>query len=93
MSTFLAGAENAVKDEANGFKFAKFIEAVRRSLTAFGAQATALVASASKVRHADNAGASEIQRENLIDAGRTIIVIMFRGMPRDIALSDGATHV
>jgi hypothetical protein len=48
LSTFLAGAENAVKDEANGFKFAKFIEAVRRSLTAFGAQATAFTVSANE---------------------------------------------
>ena len=33
-------SEGAVKDEANGVKFAQFIGAERKSLTAFAAQAT-----------------------------------------------------
>ena len=37
LSTFPAGVKNAVRDEANGIKFAQFIEALRRSLTAFEA--------------------------------------------------------
>lgn len=37
LSTALAGTKSALKDEPNGFKFAEFIEAQRRSLTAVGA--------------------------------------------------------
>ena len=41
LSTVLAGAKSTLKDEANGFKFAEFIEAQRGSLTALVAAATA----------------------------------------------------
>ncbi len=40
--TVLAGAKSALKDEANGFEFAEFIEAQRRSLTALVAPVTTL---------------------------------------------------
>jgi hypothetical protein len=50
LSTLLAGAKSALKDEAKEFKFSKFIEAQRRSLTALVAPATASASFASNVR-------------------------------------------
>jgi len=66
LSTVLAGAKRALKDEANGLKFPEFIEVKRRSLIALAAQVTALVSSrgASDVRHAENTSATQIRRDN-----------------------------
>lgn len=70
LPTALAGAKSALKDKANGFEFATFIEAERRSLTALVAPVTALASIASKVasdvRLAENTSAigyGEITRE------------------------------
>jgi hypothetical protein len=49
LSTVLAGATSALKDEVNRFEFAKFIEAQRRSLTALFTPATASPSRMSKL--------------------------------------------
>jgi hypothetical protein len=46
VSTISAGAKSALKDEANGFKFATFIEAQQRSLNALIAPVTASASTA-----------------------------------------------